>query len=549
MPLNCTPAAIVGKRPRPLADSPANCEEFWRRSAECHLNSGIRNSDATRRADAKSGRLSGELRFVRPTIAALAASLALAATAAAAPIVDTGTPSLPAVHGRRRRPPHKVKDPSQPPQNPYMAPNPNSNIHNDTWMTDAYKRSGPLGNNLISRLRMRSRRRCAGRSRSTRRAASSASARRSVAAPTGADHRPEHARDDLRVHAPDRPRHARAPRSTRTSPAAATSSSTTRTGSWSPTKTDHIFVLNEGADGNTLTLEARLRPDLGARRGNRADHLGAARLQRADLVRLEAERQGRDARPEDRRDLKVKTLGEEIENSFAVAEDGVYIVSDKRMYRFKANADGMPRVDLEEGLSELRDRQAEPGERRLGDDADDHGQRLVAITDNADPMNVVVYRTQEQARQGREARSSASSRCSASARARPRTRCMTAGRSLIVENNYGYQDPFGPNAGAVTEPGLRARRREQEAAPSASGVDEHRGPGADRGPEAVDEDRPDLRLHPAARPRRRRATTGPRSTAAPATTVWSQYAGSGLSLQQQLRRARARARRHRLPRA
>jgi hypothetical protein len=31
---------------------------------------------------------------------------------------------------------------------------------------------------------------------------------------------------------------------------------------------------------------------------------------------------------------------------------------------------------------------------------------------------------------------------------------MTAGRSLIVENNYGYQDPFGPNSGAVTEPGF-----------------------------------------------------------------------------------------------
>jgi hypothetical protein len=31
---------------------------------------------------------------------------------------------------------------------------------------------------------------------------------------------------------------------------------------------------------------------------------------------------------------------------------------------------------------------------------------------------------------------------------------LTAGRSLIVENNYGYQDPFGPNGGAVTEPGF-----------------------------------------------------------------------------------------------
>ena len=31
---------------------------------------------------------------------------------------------------------------------------------------------------------------------------------------------------------------------------------------------------------------------------------------------------------------------------------------------------------------------------------------------------------------------------------------MGDGRSLIVENNYGYQDPFGTSAGAVTEPGF-----------------------------------------------------------------------------------------------
>ena len=31
---------------------------------------------------------------------------------------------------------------------------------------------------------------------------------------------------------------------------------------------------------------------------------------------------------------------------------------------------------------------------------------------------------------------------------------ITHGRSLFVENNYGYQDPFGPNSGALTEPGF-----------------------------------------------------------------------------------------------
>jgi hypothetical protein len=31
---------------------------------------------------------------------------------------------------------------------------------------------------------------------------------------------------------------------------------------------------------------------------------------------------------------------------------------------------------------------------------------------------------------------------------------MTAGRSLFVENNYGYQDPFGAGAGTMTTPGF-----------------------------------------------------------------------------------------------
>jgi hypothetical protein len=31
---------------------------------------------------------------------------------------------------------------------------------------------------------------------------------------------------------------------------------------------------------------------------------------------------------------------------------------------------------------------------------------------------------------------------------------ITNGRSLYVENNYGYQDPFGPNSGALTTAGF-----------------------------------------------------------------------------------------------
>jgi hypothetical protein len=79
--------------------------------------------------------------------------------------------------------------------------------------------------------------------------------------------------------------------------------------------------------------------------------------------------------------------------------------------------------------------------------------RMVAITDNADPMNVVVYRTQRRLH------------------GKPRTVCkvpvfgkgasatentlITAGRSLIVENNYGYEDPLDVvDTEYLTEPGF-----------------------------------------------------------------------------------------------
>src|SRR5436190_4304189 len=38
------------------------------------------------------------------------------------------------------------------PQNPFMAPNPDNNIHDDTWMTDAYRRGGPTGSSPATSL-------------------------------------------------------------------------------------------------------------------------------------------------------------------------------------------------------------------------------------------------------------------------------------------------------------------------------------------------------------------------------------------------------------
>ncbi|MFR9754148.1 hypothetical protein ACL02S_24345, partial [Nocardia sp. 004] len=58
----------------------------------------------------------------------------------------------------------------------------------------------------------------------------------------------------------------------------------------------------------------------------------------------------------------------------------------------------------------------------------------VAITDNADPMNVVVYRTAPEATQ----RQVCSVPVFEPGRSNTENSLIGAGRSLIVENNYGY---------------------------------------------------------------------------------------------------------------
>jgi hypothetical protein len=151
--------------------------------------------------------------------------------------------------------------------------------------------------------------------------------------------------------------------------------------------------------------------------------------------------------------IHVMRLGEEIENSFAVGERGVFIVSDKRMYRFQANKKGVPRITWQKGYPNsgiVKPSQVDAGS---GTTPTILNGGYVAITDNADRMDVVVYRTRNNLRRGqrRIVCKVAVFKKGASA---TENSLLAAGRSLIVENNYGYQDPFGPNSGAVTQPGF-----------------------------------------------------------------------------------------------
>lgn len=96
----------------------------------------------------------------------------------------------------------------------------------------------------------------------------------------------------------------------------------------------------------------------------------------------------------------IKLQGEEIQNSFAISEDGVYIVSDHAMYRFDVKEDGTPyyswRTVYDRGTT------TKPGAINQGSGttpslldvpcSDGSIRKLVGITDNADDrVNLVVY--------------------------------------------------------------------------------------------------------------------------------------------------------------
>ena len=381
--------------------------------------------------------------------ATAALTLAFAASAQALPIVDVGTPSLPNFSGAAATA-KKVKDPTIAPQNPFMAANPNSNIHNDTWMTDAYQRSGPLGNNLQATSGALPPSLCGS-------LAFDKLGRLLSVCPSSVSPPVARIIDPVTLEVI----------STFTLPQVPNPPGTKEyqnfTGGgyffldnkdrmWIPTKSDHILVLNEGADGNTLTQETDY--DLTSVLDDSTERITSALPDFNGLIWFVSKANGKIGTLDPKTGaIHVKRLNEEVENSFAVGSDGVYIVSDHRMYRFKANKKGAPRIIWDKGYPNsgiVKPSQLDAGSGTTPTLMDNG---LVAITDNADPMHVVVYRNKTNLKQGEKRivckRAVFDKGASATENA-----LVTAGRALIVENNYGYQDPFGPNAGAVTEPGF-----------------------------------------------------------------------------------------------
>ncbi len=129
--------------------------------------------------------------------------------------------------------------------------------------------------------------------------------------------------------------------------------------------------------------------------------------------------------------------GEEIQNSFAVGRDGVFIVSDHAMYDFRADpTTGAPVVVWRETYDRGTSRKSGMINQGSGTTPTLLGEEYVAIGDNAEPqIDVLVYR---------RAANVAGDRLVCKQPVFPPGRSAVentfvgVGRSLLVENNYGY---------------------------------------------------------------------------------------------------------------
>ena len=395
-------------------------------------------------------RLSGAAsRTVGILVASLAVLGALAVVAGAAPIPSAGPPtSLPAYRGHPATPQPTAATIA--PQNLFMSPNPNSNIHNDTWMTDAYQRPGPLGKSPLATSEGKPPALCGSLAFDSR--GRIVSVCPSLVAPPQARIIDPNTLATIATYvlpqAPDPP---------------GTVAYQNFTGGgyffldqkdrlWVPTKTDHIFVLAESADGQSLVKQRDY--DLTGVLNESDERITSALPDFSGLIWFVSKKNGKVGllNPKTRR-IHVLRLGEEIENSFAVGRNSAYIVSDKRMYRFAAAPGGRPRIVWQvryRNSGIVKPSQVDAGS---GTTPTIMTGGYVAITDNADPMNVVVYRTARHLPAGTR-RTVCEVPVFHKGASATENSLITAGRSLIVENNYGYQDPFGPSSGVVTKPGF-----------------------------------------------------------------------------------------------
>lgn len=149
-----------------------------------------------------------------------------------------------------------------------------------------------------------------------------------------------------------------------------------------------------------------------------------------------------------------KLGGERIVNSHAVDEDGgVYVVSTHAMYRFDTDQEGSPQVTWREPYdagTHMKEGQVDIGS---GTTPTLMGHDYVAITDNGQPrMHVLVFR---RARDVVSPRLACAQPVFQPGTASNENSLIATDRSIVVENNFGYKDAQKDTThGRTTKPGI-----------------------------------------------------------------------------------------------
>jgi hypothetical protein len=356
------------------------------------------------------------------------------------PIPDDPLPGGPAYVGSPAVP-HPVSAP-RPPQHPFLAPDPGNNIHNDAYQTDAYPGPGPLGISPTVRSTLQVAE-CASLTFDRRGRLETVCV--GATTPTLKLFDPTTLKQLASYRLPNR----------RLGVDVFTDFSgggyfylDHRDRAVIPTGTNHIRVVGQNRAGTAFVL--RRDYDLTHVMARDDKIVSVLPAWTGELVFVTerglvgATRPGTGA-------VRVLPLGETITNSFAVDETGgIYVVTTAALYRLDLVAH-TPEVTWREEYNNVgvtKPGQTSPGS---GTTPTLMNDEWVAITDNADPMNVVVYRRSAGVTGDREVCSVPVFDKGASA---TDNSLIAAGRALVVTNNYGYRGPVQSILGSITTPGI-----------------------------------------------------------------------------------------------
>lgn len=368
------------------------------------------------------------------------------AAAAATPVADTGTPtSLPAFSGQPA--PRKSFRARRPPINPFMARRGVSNIHNDAWMSDAYWIRGPLGRSPQTFSAALGLRICVTITFDRR--------GRLIATCTGLSGPVLYMLD------PDTLDVVTSMVLPFVPPPPGQDPFTNSAGgayfylddkdrAVIGTATGHIWVVGQADDATPAFVLERDIDVTGVLGDDRITSVLPDWKGRLWFVGRYTGVIGV-VHPETG-ETWATTLGEEVENSFAIDRDGVYIVSDVAMYRMWAEVRAAPVVVWAEPYRNSGARK--PGQFNAGSGTTPTlmSGGYVAIADNADHMNVVVYRRAATLGPG-ESRVVCETPVFTAGASATENSLIAVNDSIIVENNYGYGIGTTQN-GAVSAPGV-----------------------------------------------------------------------------------------------